>query len=387
MAGISHIFNIARSGIQASQQGLATTSHNITNINTKGYSRQEVVLESARPAEGTIGSGVRVGAIRQTVDSFLENQLTAVNKDLGFITARNNFLVQTDGIFTETDNSGLSFNLTEFFNAARDVATNPESAIQRTVLWAKGESLAHQFVTVAGRLKQIRLDADGEISRHVDTINGLATRIASLNDEIFKAESSGREAPDLRDQRRVLINDLAELVDIEQVTLKDGIGINVGGQLLVAGNHTNAMSTAPDPDNPPLRDVTFVRSDGSEFSISDKIHGGKIGGLLALRDGDMVAFQDRVDRLAAVLINEFNQQNQSGYGLDGTTNNLFFSPLTPEAPLASDANSGTAVGTSVSIVDSTLLTFDNYEIRFPSGSAFSVVDVTKGSTVTTGTYT
>jgi flagellar hook-associated protein 1 FlgK len=101
----------------------------------------------------------------------------------------------------------------------------------------------------------------------------------------------------------------------------------------------------------------------------------------------MVAFQDRVDRLAAVLINEFNQQNQSGYGLDGTTNNLFFSPLTPEAPLASDANSGTAVGTSVSIADSTLLTFDNYEIRFSSGSAFSVVDVTKGSTVTTGTYT
>ena len=387
MAGISHIFNIARSGIHASQQGLATTSHNITNINTKGYSRQEVVLESARPAEGSIGSGVRIGAIRQTVDSFLENQLTAINKDLGFIAARNNFLVQTDGIFTETDNSGLSFSLTEFFNAAREVATNPESAIQRTVLLAKGESLANQFVTMAQGLKQVRLDADGEISRHVDTINGLATRIASLNDEIFKAESSGREAPDLRDQRRVLINNVAELVDIEQVTLRDGIGINVGGQLLVAGNHANALSTEPDPDNPPLRNVTFVRSDGSEFSISDKIHGGKIGGLLVLRDGDIVEFQDRVDRLAAVLITEFNQQNQAGYGLDGTTNNLFFSPLTPDAPLASDINTGTAVGTSVSIADPTLLTFDNYEIRFSSASAFSVVDVTKGATVTTGTYT
>ncbi len=78
MAGISDIFNIARSGIKANQQGLATTSHNITNINTKGYSRQEVVLEAQRPAEGTIGSGVRVGAIRQTVDTFLEDQLTGV---------------------------------------------------------------------------------------------------------------------------------------------------------------------------------------------------------------------------------------------------------------------------------------------------------------------
>ena len=116
MAGISDILNIARSAIQANQQGLATTSHNIANINTKGYSRQEVVLETKRPAEGTIGSGVQVAGIRRTVDTFLENQLTAINEDQGYITARNNYLAQADGIFTETDNSGLSFSLTEFFN-------------------------------------------------------------------------------------------------------------------------------------------------------------------------------------------------------------------------------------------------------------------------------
>lgn len=387
MAGLSDILNIARSGIQASQQGIATTSHNIANVSTKGYSRQEVVLETKPPAGGTIGSGVQVGAVRRTVDTFLENQLTAINEDQGFITARNNYLAQAEGIFTETANSGLSFSLTDFFNAVRDVATNPESAIQRTVLLAKGKSLTDQVVTVAQGLNQIRLNADGEISRNVDTINGLATRIASLNGEILKAESSGHEAPDLRDQRGVLINDLAGLVDIKQVSMKDGIGITVGGQLLVSGNHANALSTQPASDNPPLHDVTFVRSDGSEISISDKIHGGQIGGLLALRDGDIVKFQDRVDRLAAVVTNEFNQQHQAGYGLDGTTNNAFFSALTPQAPLASGANTGTAVGTSVAIADPTLLTFDNYEVQFNSASAFSVVDVTTGSTVTTGAYT
>ncbi len=387
MAGISDIFNIARSGIRANQQGLATTSHNIANINTKGYSRQEIVLESARPAEGKIGSGVRVGAIRQTVDTFLENQLTSLNEDLGSITARNNYLVQADGIFTETDNSGLSFSLTEFFNAVRDVATNPESTIQRTVLLAKGQSLTDQFVTVAQGLNQIRLDSDGEISRHVDTINGLATKIASLNDVIFKVESSGPEAPDLRDQRRVLINDLAGLVDIEQVTLKDGIGINVGGQLLVGGNHANELSTKSDSDNPPLHDVTFVRSDGSEFSISDKIHGGKIGGLLAQRDGDIVTFQDQVDRLAAVLTTEFNQQHQAGYGLDGTTNNNFLSTLTPQAPLANDRNTGSATGSSVAIADPTLATFQGYEVQFSGASSYSVVNTRTGASVTSGAYT
>ncbi len=156
MAGINHIFSIARSGIQANQQGLATTSHNITNINTKGFSRQEVVLESARPAEGVIASGVRVGQIRRTVDTFLENQLTAEHENFGFITAKHALLLQTEGIVTETDNSGLSHSVTEFFNALRDVATNPESPIQRTVLLAKGQTLSAKFFNQAQALNQVR---------------------------------------------------------------------------------------------------------------------------------------------------------------------------------------------------------------------------------------
>ena len=153
MAGINHIFSIARSGIQANQQGLATTSHNITNINTKGFSRQEVVLQSARPAEGVIASGVQVGQIRRTVDIFLENQLTAEHEDIGFITARHALLVQAEGIVGETDDSGLSHSVTEFFNALRDVATNPESPIQRTVLLANGQTLSSTFVSQSAGIK------------------------------------------------------------------------------------------------------------------------------------------------------------------------------------------------------------------------------------------
>jgi len=392
MASISHIFNIARSGIQAHQQGLATISHNISNINTKGYSRQQVILETNRPAEGIIGSGVQVAAVRRTVDVFLEKQLTVGNEDLGFVTTRNTFLSQADGVVNETENSGISFGVTELFNAIRDVATNPESPIQRTVLLAKAQSLTDGLVSQAQAFNKIRLAANQEISRHIDTINGLAVRIASLNDEIFTGESSGREAPDLRDQRAVLINDMANLVDIEQVELRDGIGINVGGHLLVGGNHANALSTIPDADNPPMHDVAFVRSDGSAFAISHNIHGGKIGGLLTVRDTDIPAFQDRVDRLAASLVNEFNQQHEAGFALDDTTSNLFFSALAPPAPLAHDQNTGTATGTSVSITPVTgppLQTFQNYEVQFTGAATFNVVNIDTGAIVPTipATYT
>jgi flagellar hook-associated protein 1 len=387
MATIGHLFNIAKTGIQAHQQGLATTAHNIANINTKGYSRQEVVLESKRPAQGIVASGVEVGQIRRTVDTFLEKQLTTVTEELGTLSSRHHLLMRADGLFTETDQSGLSNTLTEFFNGVRDVSVNPESAVQRTVLLAKGQTLADQFVRVAQGLEQIRLDADGEIARHVETVNGLAIRIASLNDQIFKAEASGREAPDLRDQQAVLINEMAELIDLELVTLRDGIGVMVGGQLLVSGNHANSLTSTPEADNPPMRDVAFVRSDGNLLPVSANINGGKIGGLLQLRDTDMLELQERVDRLAAVLVVEFNRQHGSGFGLDGSINQEFFSPLLPDVPLAGGRNSGTASGTSVAIGDPTLLTFDNYSVQFTGATAYSVVNNSTGSTVTTGTYT
>ncbi|MCB1043888.1 MAG: hypothetical protein KDC35_13175, partial [Acidobacteria bacterium] len=172
-----------------------------------------------------------------------------------------------------------------------------------------------------------------------------------------------------------------------QVQLRDGIGINVGGQLLVGGNHANGLTTIPDADNPPFQDVAFVRSDGTTFAISQKIQGGKIGGLLTVRDTDIVAFQDRVDRLAAVLVNEFNQQHQAGFALDGTTNNPFFAALTPQAPVANYTNGGNALGSTVAITDATLQTFQNYEVQFSSASAYSIVNTETGGTVTSGTYT
>ena len=346
-----------------------------------------MVLETNRPAQGIIGSGVQAAHVRQIVDLFLENQFTAGNEDLGFSTVRNTLLSQADGIVTETENLGISNAVTEFFNAFRDVATNPENSIERTVLLAKAQSLTQVFGGQAQAFNQMRVDADQEISRHIETINGLAARIATLNDDIFKAESSGRDALDLRDQRAALINDLAEVVDIEQVQLRDGIGINVGGQLLVGGNHANALTTIPDADNPPMHDVAFVRSDGSTFAISHLIQGGKVGGLLTVRDTDIVDFQERIDRLAAVLVNEVNQQHQIGYGLDDSTGQLFFSALSPQAPLADDRNGGTAIGTSVAITPVTgppLQTFQNYEVQFSGPATFDVINVDTGATVIAG---
>ncbi len=384
MAGIGQIFEIGRTGIRAHQQGLATTSHNISNIETKGYSRQEVVLETATPTNGQDAAGVRVNDIRRNVDVFLEQQITKLKEDVGRLDSRHNFLIQADGVFTEGENNGISHGLTEFFNAVRDVATNPEGTVQRTVLLGKGNALADEVNRAAGSLEQIRRDADGEIGRHLTTINSVATKIATLNDSIFRAEASGGAAHDLRDQRQLRVNELAELVDVSAVDGRDGLTINVGGHLLVSGNTANTLVQTPDVDNPPLNDIAVVRSDGTQLVITPRIADGRVKGLLTLRDIDIVGFQDRLDRTTAVLVNEFNQQHDVGYDLDGDTNNAFFTALSPDAPRADDGNTGGASGTSVAISTASSLTFSTYQISFTNATTFDVLDTTNGTTVLSG---
>ncbi|RMH36168.1 MAG: flagellar hook-associated protein FlgK [Nitrospirae bacterium] len=384
MVGIDNIFQIGRVGIQAHQRALATIAHNIANLSTEGFARQEAVLETAIPEGGIVGSGVKVEQIRRHVDSFIEHRLTDVQEDVGRLAARQTALERTDGVLTESDNHGIGFSLSEFFNAVRDVATTPENAVQRTVMLEKGRALADEFNRVGKELDRIRRDIDAEIGRHLSTINATATQIASLNDQIFVAEANGESANDLRDKRQVLVNDLAELVDVEVVPQTDGLAVMVGGHLLVGGNTANALAQVADADNPPMNDVVFVRSDGTKLTITSKIGDGKIGGLLTARDIDIAGLQDRLDRTAAVLVNEFNRQHQAGYGLDGTTNNVFFAALSPEPPVASDANTGGAAGTSVTISTPSSLTFHEYEIQFTSATAYNVVDTVTGSTVISG---
>jgi len=381
MSSISNLLEIGRQGIRAHQQSLATTAHNISNVNTKGFSRQEAILETSPPLSGLIGSGVRVSEVRRNVDTFLEAQLTDLTSALGQLSARQNLLVQAQGAVTETNNSGIAQSISAFFNAVRDVATNPEDTVQRTVLVNQANAVADQLTQAGQTFENLRRNADGEIGRHITTINDLASRIASLNDQIYKAEAGGKSALDLRDKRQSSINDLAELVNVTTLDMPDGVTVEVGGQLLVGGNQANSLAQVADAEKPGLNDVAFVRTDGTKLVITSQIGDGKIKGLLTLRDSDIVGFQDRLDRLAAVLVTTFNEQHKIGFGLDGSTNTNFFGPLSPNAPLAKATNTGGAVGTSVTISTPASLTFDTYQITFSAPGTFDVLDTTKGTTV------
>ena len=388
MAGINNIFEIGRLGIQAFQRGLSVTSHNISNAGTEGFSRQNVILEAARPLGGVIPTGVRVAEVRRNVDQFVEAQLTDTTQDFGRLSRRHDLLLQVESIFTESDDLGITSAVDRLFNAFRDLSTFPEGTSQRTLLLSEAGTLADTFNSASTSLTRIRTDIDSSINRNLSEVNSLASQIASLNNQIQLSESSGENANDLRDKRAVAITSLAELVNIETVDMADGTAVMVGGQLLISGKRSNSLVQVSDADNPGLNDVALQRRDGTKFVITNKITDGTISGQLTVRDTDVVGYLDRLDRTAAVLLNEINQQHAAGYGLDGTTGNLLFSALSPDAPLAKDTNTGAAAGTSTSILTASSLTMDTYELQFTNATTFNVVNVTDGTTILSAqTYT
>jgi len=388
VAGINNIFEIGRLGIQAFQRGLSVTSHNISNAGTEGFSRQNVILEAARPLGGVIPTGVRVAEVRRNVDQFVEAQLTDTTQDFGRLSRRHDLLLQVESIFTESDDLGITSAVDRLFNAFRDLSTFPEGTSQRTLLLSEAGTLADTFNSASTSLTRIRTDIDSSINRNLSEVNSLASQIASLNNQIQLSESSGENANDLRDKRAVAITSLAELVNIETVDMADGTAVMVGGQLLISGKRSNSLVQVSDADNPGLNDVALQRRDGTKFVITNKITDGTISGQLTVRDTDVVGYLDRLDRTAAVLLNEINQQHAAGYGLDGTTGNLLFSALSPDAPLAKDTNTGAAAGTSTSILTASSLTMDTYELQFTNATTFNVVNVTDGTTILSAqTYT
>lgn len=385
MSGLSGIFDIGKLGLLANQRALQVVSQNLANVNTPGYSRQEAVFEQTLPGTagtGQIGTGVQVAQIRRLTDSFIENQVNLSQQDLGRLQAQVDTFLRLEGIFPDSNDQGLNEALNDFFNALRDVSNNPGGQTERTVLLERAGSLAALFNKTANDLTQMRKDLNAQVSQTITEVNNLASQIAELNGKIAAAELGGQPANDLRDQRGKLLNDLGK--DIEIHTFEDTQGraqVFVGrGQLLVEQTTRYALAGIASPDNSGFLAVGYDNQDISSF-----IGNGALNGLLALRDTTIPDVLDRVNTLAAALVNEVNQLHRAGFGLDGTTGNDFFSPLSVTATAASANGGSLAVTGTISTASS--LTFHAYTLTFGAAGAYTITDQTTKAAVSSGTYT
>lgn len=375
------LFEVGRSAISASQTAISTTSHNIANVNTPGYNRQEVILSIANPvsigSNSYLGRGVTVESIRSSYDQFLQAQLVGQQQTSGRSTVLSQSLSQVEQVFNEVKGMGLGSYLADYFNAWSDVAMNPDSQPQRTLLLQKATSL----VQVAGQAEAGITDSlttiDKSIGDAVSRINALATNIAKLNNGILQAEggSSTSSANDLRNQRDSLLTQLADLTEYSSYVNADGtIGVNIGMRTLVSRDQTNTLQNIMNNDG--NQDIYL-----DNVKITSNVTRGQLGGLIAasssIQAGPLVSLR----RLIASITQEVNVQHRTGFDLNGVAGGDFFNNLQLNVK-------NTSAGLSIVLpADISAMTLNDYEIQFDgTGANYSIINRQTGVATAPAAY-
>jgi flagellar hook-associated protein 1 FlgK len=326
MSSISGLFNIARGALMTSQAELDTTSHNIANANTDGYTKQKVVTEASTPLQttyGFLGSGVQIDSIIRVRNSYVDEQTMNLNSDLNEATVQQQSMSNVESIFNETSGNGLSDQLNNLFAAFQSLAQNPEDdGIRQTVMQA-GQQVATTFNIMNNKLKDIQYQVGQEINSDVGKINQLSSTIANINSKILASGGAANASPDLLDQMDNAISQMSDLVNVKVTTDPTGVtNVTAGGAVIVAAGTAYAFKT-----NQTSSGITVGRSDSSQ---SATISSGELSGLLSSFNGNIASFAGQLDNIANALVQTVNAFHSTGYTLStngnpAQTGKVFFS--------------------------------------------------------------
>lgn len=325
MASIYGILHVGKQALLTHQEALNVTAHNIANVNTPGYSRQRVVLETTTPittGAGQVGSGVTVSRTERIYDRYLNNQINNENETLGRWEAEKGGVERVEVVFNEALGYGLNQSMSEFWNGWQDLANNPSGHTERQILLGAGETLAYNFQQTYNDLAAIRTELDNNISQAVSQVNVKADQIADLNQKIVQIESKGDNANDYRDKRDLALKELSLMIDITASEEDNGsVTVTLGdGNKLVEGSTAPDLSTMTNASG--FRDVVWASAPA--VSINSDISGGKLKGWLEVRDVTIPEYTSNLTDLANGIRDKVNALHDAGFDLSGAPAGNFF---------------------------------------------------------------
>jgi flagellar hook-associated protein 1 FlgK len=385
---MSDFLSVGISGLMASQAALSTTAHNVSNLNTPGYSRQRADLATRIPqstAAGFLGNGVNVVNVRRVFDQFTTEQVRSHTSQNSRLATYYNLASQVDNLLADPE-AGLAPSLQNFFNASQGVADNPSSIPARQVFISEANSLVERFSAIEQRLTSLRDSVGTRLQDLVMQVNSLAQSLAKVNRDISMAGAniSGKEPNDLLDRRDELLRELSELVPVTTLDQDDGsINVFIGnGQSLVIGTGARDISTLPNPNNPQQLEIAMGEN-GSGPIISDFITGGELGGVLEFRRDILEPTENALGRVAMGLAEAVNAQHAQGLDLNNALGKQFFGlrGLTePKDALPASTNKSTATVEFI-VTDAKALTTSDYTVSTPDGVNFNVTRASDGKVV------
>lgn len=250
----SKILNNATRALAVNQAVIAATGNNIANVNTPGYARRVINLETAGGSNNAsslqLGSGVQLGSLTRQVDEFLNKTVRDALSIKGSATAQNDLLSRIEPLFNLTGASNtIGSTISAFFQSINNLSVNPASIELRQDLIERGNDLSYAITNTFNTLANLQDEADRRIESEVQVINSLTTQIADLNGKISQLETGGNVAADERDQRDQILEKLSEKISFSQVESSDG-SVTLflsNGFALVSGSTSRALETTKSP--------------------------------------------------------------------------------------------------------------------------------------------
>lgn len=343
--GIGNIFDIASSGITAQRLAMEVTGENIANVNTPGYSRQQVVMENraVNSSNGfSLGSGVQIQTVRRSYDGMLQAQIVTGNSTYQQSLTRQAALEQIQPSFNELNADGLGKALDNFFGAWQDLSTNPGGTAERQALLSRSQILVDNFHQMEASLTSVANTSDANLEGISAEITDNARSLALVNRQILATQSVGGSPNELLDQRDLLLRKLSEKAGVTSTLALDGTATVQlpGGEDLVGGaGGTEYATVYTDPaGTPPLANNIMITGLGNPPPANDPLTDqdvtatiggtgnslGTIGGTLLVRGEIVSAYLDKLDEMASTLVSAVNDLHDDGYGTDGSTGNVFF---------------------------------------------------------------
>jgi flagellar hook-associated protein FlgK len=352
---MTDLVSIAGSAVAAYQRALGTVANNIANVDSAGYTRQEAgLIENAPRSYGTsyLGTGVNVTGIKRLYDAFIENSLRNANTELGTQGPLVNYANRVVDIMGNEE-VGLLSAFDQFFDSARQLATDSSSIILRAQFISKAEALASRFQGLNTQLNLVAQETAEALKSETDSLNSLGEQLALVNAQLGKTQIIERQPPAIMDQRDEILRQMAALAKLQVTERSNGqvvvsIGASSSGGEIVNGDDFRPVTAVMSPSSVGKVDLVIDAASPRAETVFG-FSGGSISGLMNFRSQLLEPSFTGLDNLARTLAIEANAIHREGIDLEGRNGADLFR-IDPQFSMVS--NSGdTDVRYSASVLD------------------------------------
>ncbi|MCL1958569.1 MAG: flagellar hook-associated protein FlgK [Spirochaetes bacterium] len=331
---------IGKRGIQAHQQALATTGHNLSNINTPGFSRQRVEFAAFEPiylpglnraeTPGQIGQGAVVERIERIRDQLLDRRIIAQASEEGYWTVRDRYISEMEQLHLVPGMNSVKSKMDNFWDAWQELSQHAADTEFRTAVLERGKTLIDGIKNHFNGLRRLQTQVDDDIQMTVFRVNDLSKQIAGLNGEIQRVKAQGDNPNDLMDRRDLLVDELSSIIDVTVVQQDpDEFMVHTSGHILVQGQIGRQFDLRKDIDTEGFAHIYW--NDTRNEMVFTK---GKLGALMEMRDVTIEFEIQNLDNMTMNFVDLVNEIHRAAYGANGKTGNNFFS----EYPFVTNVN-------------------------------------------------